>query len=278
MRKSFDFENARVVYEDAGDGMPLMLIHGFAEDSWIWSAFTNKLKDQYRVIVPDLPGSGESGLHTPLSISSMADAMAALLKSEKISEAVIIGHSMGGYIALALAEKYPDMIHALGLFHSTAFADSEEKKNSRRKNIKFIQSHGSADFIKQSLPALFSEGFKSRHEKAVTDLIDMYKKFNPKALVAYYEAMIDRPDRTEVLKTIQKPVLLIIGKHDTAIAFDDSLKLCHLPSLSYIHILENSGHMGMLEEPALSYEIVDNFLENISIKQDNGEVSEKRTL
>jgi pimeloyl-ACP methyl ester carboxylesterase len=272
MRKSINYRGGRVTYEDMGEGMPVLLLHGFGEDSWIWSDFAAKLKEHYRVIIPDLPGSGDSELHPSLTIDSMADAMAELLGHENITEAIVIGHSMGGYITLALAEKHPDLIHAIGLFHSTAFADSDEKKNTRRKNIKFIQSHGSGDFIKQSLPALFSDGFKSRHEKVVNQLIDRYKKFNRDALIAYYEAMIQRPDRTEVLKTIQKPVLLIIGKYDTAIAFDDSLKLCHLPALSYIHILENSGHMGMLEEPALSYEIVFNFLESITIKQDDDQV------
>lgn len=273
MRKSFIYRGARIVYDDMGEGMPVLLLHGFAEDSWIWNEFAEKLKDHNRLIIPDLPGSGESEYTPSLTIDSMADAMAALLDNEGIREAVVIGHSMGGYITLAMAAHHPDVIYAIGLFHSTAFADSDEKKNTRRKNIKFIQSHGTADFIKQSQPALFSEGFKARHEKVVNQLIERYKKFNKESLIAYYEAMIQRPDRTEVLKTIQKPVLLIIGKYDTAIAFDDSLKLCHLPALSYIHILENSGHMGMFEEPALSYEILYNFLESITIKQENGQIS-----
>ena len=149
MLKKITYQEADLFYHDSGEGEVVVLIHGFAEDREIWSGITAALTD-YRVIVPDLPGSGASALSQPLSIESMAEAVTEILKSADIQQAVIIGHSMGGYIALAIAEKHAEMMKALGLFHSSAFADSEEKKNTRRKNIQFIRSHGSYEFLKQS--------------------------------------------------------------------------------------------------------------------------------
>jgi pimeloyl-ACP methyl ester carboxylesterase len=264
MQKKITYQGVDLSYHDSGKGEVIVLIHGFAEDQQIWSGIKDAVTD-YRLILPDLPGSGASALIGELSIESMAEAVIEILRAEKIPEAVIIGHSMGGYIALAIAENYPDFLKALGLFHSSAFADSEEKKNARRKNIQFIRTHGSYEFLKQSMPGLFSDAFKKLHEPVVTELIEKYRDFNPEALVAYYEAMIKRPDRTGILVKTSKPVLFIIGKHDNAVPFDDSMKLCHLPSLSYIHILDQTGHMGMLEEPGTSINILKNFIKDVTV-------------
>jgi pimeloyl-ACP methyl ester carboxylesterase len=268
VQKKITYQEADVFYQDFGEGPVTVLVHGFAEDSGIWSGIQHEL-DNCRLILPDLPGSGPSGLTVPLSISTMAEAVVEILRSENIGQAVIIGHSMGGYVALAIAEKHPSILNALGLFHSTAFADGEEKKNTRRKNIQFIQSHGSYEFLKQSMPGLFGESFKQSHGKVVKELIEKYRDFNPEALVAYQEAMINRPDRTEVLVKSSKPVLFVIGKHDNAIPFEDSMKLCHLPSLSYIHILDQTGHMGMLEEPGTSIDILRNFIKDVTVTTRN---------
>jgi len=259
MNKSISFKNGRLVYHISGEGKPVVLIHGFAEDKSIWNGLTTLLEKEFLVIIPDLPGSGESETVSEISIELMAEAIHEILGSENIGTAIVIGHSMGGYVTLALAEKYPSVIESIGLFHSTAYADSEEKKNARRKNIGFMQTHGALPFLKQSIPGLFSEAFKTKHPEIVEEVTQRYSYFNPSLLSSYYEAMIARPDRTNLLRIIEKPVLFIIGKQDNAVPFDDSMRLCHLPSLSYIHILENAGHMGMLEEPELSGKYVRNF-------------------
>ena len=156
------------------------------------------------------------------------------------------------------------MVKALGLFHSTAYADSEEKKAARKKNIEFISTHGSKAFLKQAIPGLFGEAFKKSQPEFVDQFIERYKDFQPDALVAYLGAMMQRPDRTKVLITTAKPVLFIIGKHDIAVPFEDSLRLCHLPSLSYIHILDHSGHMGMIEDPETSINALKNFIKDLT--------------
>lgn len=123
-----------------------------------------------------------------------------------------------------------------------------KKKASRRKNIANIHSNGAYEFLKQSIPALFSNEFKGNHPDVVEQLIEQYKGFDAESLAAYQEAMMQRPDRTEVLKKFLKPILFIVGRHDNAVPLNDSLQLCHMPAFSYIHMFEESGHMGMMEE------------------------------
>ena len=264
MLKKIFHKGADLYFHDHGSGITVILLHGFAEDHQVFGKLAASMTG-YRVIIPDLPGSGKSALTSNLSIDSMAEDVAAIIHHEKIVNPVIIGHSMGGYITLALEEKYPMLSKAFGLFHSSAFPDSEEKKNTRRKNIRFIQSHGTLEFLKQATPALFSEAFKSAKPVVIDELIENYREFNPQALIAYYEAMIERPDRSSVLINTSKPVLFIIGKHDNAIPFEDSMKLCHLPALSYIHILDHTGHMGMIEEPENCINILKNFLKDLTV-------------
>jgi pimeloyl-ACP methyl ester carboxylesterase len=252
-------------YKTYGSEQPVILIHGFGEDSHVWDKQVNFLKDKYRLIVPDLPGTGASPLlqKENVTMSDYAILIKELLDEEKIEKVTMLGHSMGGYITLAFAEKYPEMLTAFGLLHSGAFADDEEKKATRRKGIKFIQENGAEAFLKTTTPGLFYDAEKSKTDIEAT--IQKGKSSSAEALVQYYEAMISRPDRTNVLKTFPNPVLFIIGEHDKAIPFAQSMKQCHLPSVAHIHILRNSAHMGMLEETEKLNEILGEFLQSVKV-------------
>lgn len=258
--KTFTYHQTRVSYSIHGNGKPVALIHGFGEDSSIWNAQVNALKDQFLLIVPDLPGSGASEMlrQDDVQIADYAEVMKAILKEEKINSAVIIGHSMGGYITLQFANKYPDLLNAFGLFHSGAYADDGEKIKTRKKAIEFIREKGSKAFLKTSIPGLFSDTEKSKTH--IDALIEKAGGFLPEALVQYYEAMIGRRDTTDILKNSAKPVLFIIGEHDKAIPFRHSLQQAHLPEHASIHILRNSAHMGMLEESGRANGILAQFL------------------
>jgi pimeloyl-ACP methyl ester carboxylesterase len=246
---------------DTEAAIPLLLLHGFAEDGTIWNGQVEYLKKNHPILVPDLPGSGRSSLLSgPTSMEELADAIKAVLDAEGVGQAVLIGHSMGGYIALAFAAKYPERLRACGLFHSTAYPDTEEKKAARRKGIDFIRKSGSAPFIRQSIPNLFSETSRKEHPRMVAGLVNRYSDFNPDSLIHYYEAMIGRPDRTASLIRSAGPVLFIIGEQDSAIPIGSVLPQTHLPSSSDIHILGNAGHMGMLEDSQRSNIILEKFL------------------
>lgn len=260
MDKELIYQSKKTFYRYTGNGTPVILIHGFGEDSRIWNDIANHLEEKYRLIIPDLPGSGQSEMIDDMSIEGMAEVIHAIIHEEEIEACPVIGHSMGGYITLALAEKYYNHVSAFGLFHSTAYADSEEKKATRKKGIEFILQHGAFEFIKATTPNLFSQRSKDEMPQMVAAFIAEQSNHDPAALVAYYNAMMARPDRTDVLQSTAVPVLFIMGKYDAAVPIDDVLKQCQLPEKSYIHILQNAAHMGMMEEKDKCNVILEKFL------------------
>lgn len=246
--KIFTYQSSQIFYRTIGNGKPFILIHGFAENGDVWKNQIEFLKDHFYLIIPDLPGSGRSQLIRDMSIEGLSESIKAILIQENIKACAMAGHSMGGYISLAFAEKYPDLLFSLALVHSSAFADNEEKKANRSKSIEFVKKNGAFEFLKAVIFDLFSEIWAANNPKAVERQIEKSKNFTDEAVIAYYQAMINRPNRIHVLKSINKPVLFIIGQHDKAVPFEQSMQQCYLPDISYIHILRNSAHMGMLEE------------------------------
>ena len=264
MKENFiPYHDTTIFYKTSGQGLPVVLIHGFAEDSSIWDEQVEYLKDKCLLIVPDLPGSGRSGFinKTGIGLEDYAELIHQILLAEKIEQCIMIGHSMGGYITLAFAEKYMDSLLAFCLFHSSAYADDDGKKETRKKAIEFIKTNGTAAFLKTSIPGLFYDQGKSA---LIDPLLEKGKLFTAAALIQYYQAMITRPDRTKVLEETTLPVLFILGEHDKAVPFKQGLQQSHLPHRSYIYVLRNSAHMGMLEETAKSNEILADFLLNHS--------------
>lgn len=263
--KHIIFRNKKIYYRAEGNGKPVMLLHGFAEDGHVWKYQVKKLKEKFLVIIPDLPGSGASEmLEGEIFIEDYAEAVKAIAGEELLNnnknQFTLIGHSMGGYITLAFAEKYPGLLNAFGLFHSTAYADDESKKEIRRRGIEFIIKNGAASFLKTTTPNLFSEKTKKDKPHLIENLISSTKYFSDEALIQYYKAMIKRPDRTSVLKSFNKPVMFLIGKNDNAVPLKASLEQCHIPITSHIKILKNSGHMGMWEEKKKVNTFINEFL------------------
>jgi pimeloyl-ACP methyl ester carboxylesterase len=264
MQKEIIYQHKKIHYQVLGNGNPVLLIHGFGEDRSIWRKQIDFLKEKFKLIIPDLPGSGQSEIIDDMSIEGMADAMNAILKAEiLLSEnvkAIILGHSMGGYIGLAFAEKYPEKIKSFGLIHSTAFADSEEKINTRKKGIDFVKKHGAKEFLNTTIPNLFTKDIQEKNPDLIAAQIDLSNYLHDEAIIKYYHAMIARPDRTDILKKAAFPVLFIAGENDIAVPLTDILKQCHLPDISYFHTLPKAAHMGMLEEPESFNHILERFL------------------
>jgi len=269
--RSFLFQNKQIHYKVYGSGRPVILLHGFGEDSNVWEPQVNFLQNNFRLIVPDIPGSGESELILDADIDAYAEIIKMLCdlelqvpspedRSDGIGNFSLIGHSMGGYITLAFAEKYPAYVKSFGLFHSSAFADNDEKKATRKKAIEFIRENSAYTFLKTSTPNLFTTQYRETQPGKVNALIEAGMNFTAEALVQYYEAMIARPDRTDVLKTFTRSVLFIIGQHDLAIPFESSMQQCYLPAQSHVHILRESAHMGMWEEAQKANSILLDFL------------------
>ncbi len=259
MKKTFNYNDSLINYRTEGTGKAVVLLHGFGEDSKIFNSQIDFLKEHCLLIVPDLPGTGKSELFKsnsqhptssiqyPASIIDYANCIYALLQQENITNCTMIGHSMGGYITLAFAQKFPELLNGFGLFHSTAFADSEEKKQNRLRGIQLIGDYDGYSFLKNTIPNLFSSSFKKQFPEQIEVLIEASKQFSNEALQQYSFAMMNRPDATDVLKGSKVPVLFILGTEDIAAPLNDVLQQTKMPECSYIHVLNNVGHMGMLE-------------------------------
>src|SRR4051812_45525702 len=267
MQRHCRFQNKSINYWIEGDGPPVMLVHGFAEDHRVWQYQADFLKNNYRLIIPDLPGSGDSELLSHTSMESMAEALFAIVQHESIPSFCLIGHSMGGYVSLAFAEKFQDRLQSFCLFHSTAYADSDEKKQTRAKAIEFIKKNGVEEFLRTTTPNLFAKGEPTDNkalskDEMVKKVVKDYKDLPAESLIAYYEAMMKRPDRTNVLKTFLKPILFLLGRHDTAVPYEQGMQQSNLPRIAEVHTLQSSGHMGMWEQATESNEVLGAFLKN----------------
>ncbi|MEI8074079.1 MAG: alpha/beta hydrolase [Bacteroidota bacterium] len=257
MQKLLLYHQKKIAYRVIGKGIPVVLIHGFGEDSKIWDKQIDFLSSHCQLIVPDLPGSGNSELiiekdldrvtDASISIDDYAAILHAILTAENKTNCIMLGHSMGGYITLSFAENYPEKLSKFGLVHSTAWADSDEKKLNRLKGIELMDTYGAAPFLKNTIPNLFSSSFKKEHIAMVSMLIDASQLFSTAACKQYYRAMMNRPDRTSVLKGNLTPILFVIGTEDVAAPMNDLLPQIQLPTHPTVHILEGVGHMGMWE-------------------------------
>ena len=271
------YQDKKIFYRTTGKGKTVMLLHGFAEDGEIWHKQIEALENNFHLIIPDIPGSGKSDFIKDATIKTYAEIIKEIINTEALKASPqpcwegglegagggsvsLIGHSMGGYITLSFAEKYPQYLNSFGLFHSTAFADSEEKKQVRTKAIDFIKENKAYQFIKTSTPGLFAAAFTKNNPSSIEALGESGKNFSEEALIQYYNAMMTRPDRVAVLKNFAQPILFIIGQYDTAIPLQNSLEQCWLPAISHVHILAQSAHMGMWEEAEKANEILINFL------------------
>jgi pimeloyl-ACP methyl ester carboxylesterase len=222
----------------------VVLLHGFGEDSSIWSGFVPFLQKDFYILTPDY-----ARLSNLKSIDEYAAFVHSKIVEKNIEKCVMIGHSMGGYIALAFAEKYPEMLTGLGLFHSTSFADSEEKKAARTRNIDFIEKHGAEAFIKVSTPNLYAEDFQKHHPEIIEKHIEYASALPKEALMAGMKAMRDRPDRRQVLKSLKVSVMFIIGEKDKSVSPEDAKSQIMMPKYFSSSILDDVAHMGMIEEP-----------------------------
>lgn len=254
----------QVGYRIAGKGEPVILLHGFGEDGNIWNDQVKELSEDFLVIVPDLPGTGISAPAISnlgeQTIEAMADVIKDIAEQENLKMITLIGHSMGGYITLAFAEKYGSMLKGFGLVHSTAYADGEEKINNRKRSIQFIKEQGPEAFLRQMIPGLYGDDYKKYHGQAIEKHIESSKGIDPEVLVSYSEMMMKRPDRMHVLSGFQKPVLFIMGTEDKTVNLTDSLAQSHVPVESHVHILESSGHMGMKEKTVETTNALKKFL------------------
>ena len=259
-------EKNKLSYNLQGKGTVIVLIHGFLEDAGMWDDIIAKGFEGYSTLTVDLPGFGASPIHKDYSIEDFAEKILVLLSELNIDQYFLFGHSMGGYIALAMMEKKAAGVLGFGLIHSHPFADSLEGKEKRQRAIDFINKFGSTLYIKQVLPLLFPKSFATSNRFLLERLVFRASKYPAKGISNALAAMKNRPDRQHVLKELAIPFLAIIGKKDELLPTEDLLKQASLAPITQAELIVNAGHMGPFEQPVVLNKIIKAFIQNFSQK------------
>lgn len=221
------------------------MLHGHILNRSMWDAFVPEFSKKYRVIAIDLLGHGETGcLGYIHSMEDMADAVHAVLAELRIRKAILVGHSMGGYTALAFAELYPDMMKGLVLQNSTSRADSDERKANRDRAIKAVKQNKEI-FVRMSVGNLFSEGNRERLAEEIEQTKLEALKTPVQGIVAALEGMKVRNDREVILHFAPYPILLILGKLDPVLPYDDNIE--QIENTPVKLITYDGGHMSHIE-------------------------------
>lgn len=261
MISSIEINHSQIYYSDQGSGIPVVLLHGYLESLEIWGEFANQLSKNFRIICFDIPGHGESGLiEKNDSIESIALHIYDALEELNIKKCFMIGHSMGGYITLRFHKLFPEKLSGFSLFHSHPFADSEETKKKRIREIKFVED-GKKDLIaKFNIPNAFANDNIETHRVSVQKAIDIAIETKKEGIIANLHAMMNREDLSESLANSSLPFLFILGRKDNYIDYDQIIRQINLPENSEIITLENSGHMGFIEEKETSLNAIIQFI------------------
>ncbi len=249
-------------YSEVGQGTPVVLLHGFPLSGAIWHQ-QQRLSDHYRVITPDLRGHGRSPV--PLGVYEM-DLMArdvlALLDTLEIKKAVIMGHSMGGYVTLAALKLAPERFLALGLIDSQTGADTEEGRQARYKMAEKVAAEGSKVAAEAMLPKLFAPDLPPK-APIVEQVRQMILNSQPAGIIGTLKGMAVRMDSGALLARANIPVLLLTGDRDQIIPSGKAKDLASALSTSTLTTVENAGHMPMLEQPEATTKAIRGFLSQV---------------
>jgi len=262
MKNTLVANNRRIAYQLTGpsEGLLLVLLHGFCEDTSVWDDFIPHLNG-LRIVRIDLPGFGESDLPPAPGMEIYADAVLAVLDGLSVKKCVLVGHSMGGYTALAFAEKHPERLAGLGLFHSHPFEDTPEGIANRRRGIEMLQSGKRDLYVAQLFPSLFPPAFVKAHPEVINALIDTGKRQSAEGIVAALEGMIARQNHENTLRSSTCPVQFLSGSEDAIASPERVMQAAVLPAIADAHVLSGVGHMGMLEAAEKTAGIVRRFWE-----------------
>ena len=249
-------------YREEGTGPSVILIHGFPMNQHVWDDFAEKLSEEFHVITLDLPGFGKSvPLAEGFTVEDVAGVILEFIQERKYNLPVLVGHSLGGYAALAMAEREPDTFAGLCLFHSTALPDTEEKKQSRNKVLDFIHKQGVHAFTSNFIAQLYADPQHS----SITKVKQIAVQSTADTVTGYTIAMRDRKDRTGLLKTFPKPILFLAGEKDQGIPANTIVEQASLNPNAEAVILPAVAHMGMFESPGPCLKKISDFIKKSAV-------------
>ena len=247
MEKHISYKGGKIYFTDSGKGRCLVFLHGFLGAKEIWDGVKIELEKKFRVICIDLPGHGKSGnfgyFH---SMELMADCVQGVLSSLRLRKAILLGHSMGGYVALAFAERFPDSLKGLGLINSTSYSDSPEKKRDRTRAIELVKNTQRV-YTRNTIKNLFSDLNVDSKKKEIEFALQIALHTPQRGIVSALEGMKERKDRSILLRHSSYPVWFVLGKKDNVLKQKDIEEQIGLTKTQNVLLLEKDGHMSFLE-------------------------------
>lgn len=255
-------DGLEMAYVDQGEGEAIVLLHGYCGSSAYWEQVVPLLAQNYRVLAPDQRGHGQSAAtQGTYTMELLANDAVQLLNYLGIKRTVVFGHSLGGYVTLAMEEKHPELLAGFALVHSMAYPDSEEGKANRLKAADTIRDKGVAAFVDGLVPKLFAP----EHLQSMADKVDQAIQIGygtaPDGAIGAALGMRERPGRNVVLAGTDKPVLLVAGEKDGIIPADKTFSV-DKPNVTQAKLAQ-AGHMSMMETPEALADVMLNFLKNV---------------
>ncbi len=250
----------RVGLDEAGAGVPVVLLHGFPHDRTLWAGQLAAPAAGFRYLAPDLPGFGESDRLPMPSVAQWADGVVALLDALAIDRAVVGGLSMGGYLTLALWRAHPDRVRALVLADTRAGADSAEGRAKRLEMQALARSEGAAAVAVRMAPGMVGRTTRRTRPAVVATLDSMMRRASGDALTDALQLLMDRPDSGATLATIAVPTLIVCGREDILTPPEESRAMHAAIAGSRLALIDEAGHASCIEAPARFNGLLSEFL------------------
>lgn len=244
--KTFD----QITYYKTGSGPAILLVHGFPANVHLWRHILPELSQHFTVLLPAFfETKGDWLMDGETSMDMLSNAFLDILEFEQLDKILIAGHSMGGYMGLAFATKYPEKLVGLSLIHSSALPDDDARAEGRRKTVSILENGGKSIFLKKMVRALFTEEFNSAHPDVLARQTEESISVDDVSLVAFYRAIMLRNSTVDTVRKANYPIQNIIGKKDVLANITKELATEHLATLNFVSIFDNEAHMAMLEHP-----------------------------
>lgn len=259
-------QSIKIAYDDVGTGLPIVFLHAFPLDRTMWAPQIEPVsKAGYRVLALDLPEFGETTVSKDgFTIDGGADVVAAFLKALEITKVVVVGLSMGGYVAMSIARRHPGLLKAMILADTRAAPDVPHMKANREKLIAAVQSKGASAVADAMLPNLFSEPTRSTNPALIERVRTIALKQPASGLIAGLRALRDRPDAAPDLENVQVPTLVLVGEFDLVTPLLAAARIAGTVRKSDLAHIPGAGHLSNLENPAVFNSAVISFLKQLT--------------
>jgi pimeloyl-ACP methyl ester carboxylesterase len=256
--------NARIGYDDIGQGLPVVFLHAFPLNRTMWSPQTSALAADWRCLAIDARGFGDSSATPPYDVNRHADDVTAVLDLVGVRSAVIVGISMGGYVAFALWRRSAHRVRALVLADTRAAGDTLDGRERRRDLIELARSRGAAAVAEKQVIGLLGKTTRARHPDLVRSVQMMAEQGSIDGIVGVLEALMARPDSTATLPTISVPTLVIVGDEDVLAPPKEARAMQASIPGSRLEVIAEAGHLSSVERPAAFNAVLSEFLGRVT--------------